>query len=595
MSLIALHQRSKYLQAVVGLTSTLECLERLTAGEELTAPGNVPCELVDDLVASITKSAAGLCNQGRHLRAIIEAEPECVKMLDVAGNLLEMNSAGLRMIEADSFEQIRGANVSALLHPDWKEPFLKMHRAVMRGESHRLIFQLVGLKGTQRWMETHAVPLRNADGEVVHLAITHDISKRKQQELELIEAKERAEAYSASKTNFLANMSHELRTPLTAVLGYVDVLSLEDCSPEEHISSIETIRGSANHLLALISDVLDVSKVEAEMVEIECLPMNPADLICEVADSLRAQVESQGIGLTVKLEEPLAAEITTDPLRLRQILTNLLGNAIKFTRHGEVSVKLSCPPATSAGATGLASLRLSVSDTGIGIAPSAIDTLFTAFTQAESSTTRNFGGTGLGLTISQRLAVMMGGSILVESELGKGSEFTLVLEVQASMKEATCPVVQNSPPAALPKRASSAKQELPGFCARVLLVEDNTINRKVLCKLLESLGVEVEQAGDGQKCVDMARQSIQSKHPYDLILLDMHMPVMDGYEAAEILRTEHYPTPIVALTASAMDDDRGRCLAAGCDDYVTKPIRREQLHAALTRHLETTLGHPSRR
>lgn len=281
-------------------------------------------------------------------------------------------------------------------------------------------------------METHAVPLYRAKGEVVHLAITHDITERKQQQLELVKAKERAEASNAAKTQFLANMSHELRTPLAAVLGYVDVLSLDDCSPADQELSIRTIRDSSNHLLALISDILDVSKIEAEMVELDCLPFNPADFIYVVSDSLRASAETHGIGLKIMFEEPLAAEITSDPLRLRQILTNLLGNAIKFTSHGEVRVVLSCPPAASAGAGGLSSLRLRVSDTGIGIAPGAIDSLFTAFTQADNSTTRRYGGTGLGLTISQRLAGMLGGSIRVQSELGKGSEFTLALEVPAS-------------------------------------------------------------------------------------------------------------------------------------------------------------------
>jgi PAS domain S-box-containing protein len=593
VSFVALHQWSRYRQAVGGLASTLAFLRRMKAGEKHRGPGGFSCARVDDLVSGIAETAAGLGDQGRHLRAMIEAEPECVKTLDISGKLLEMNAAGLRMIEADSFEQVRGADVFDLVHPDWTEAFMEMHMAVMSGESRRLIFKVIGLKGTERWMETHAVPLRNAEGEVVHLAITHDITKRKQQELDLIEAKERAEASSASKTAFLANMSHELRTPLTAVLGNVEVLSLDDCRPEEQRSSIETIRGSANHLLALISDILDVSKIEAEMVELECLPLNPTDLICEVADSLRASAESQGTELKVTLEEPLTAEITSDPLRLRQILTNLLGNAIKFTRRGEVSVSLSCPPATTLGSAGLSSLRLRVSDTGIGIAPSAIDTLFTAFTQADNSTTRSYGGTGLGLTISQHLADMLGGSILVESELGKGSEFTLALEVRASTEVAACRVLPSSPPAALPKHAPGPKQNLPGFCARILLVEDNPVNRKVLSRLLESLGVEVEQAVNGQEGLDMARQSVHSQDPYDLILLDMHMPVMDGYEAAGILRGEHYPAPIVALTASAMDDDRGRCLAAGCDDYVTKPIQREQLHTALAKHLETKLKNVS--
>jgi two-component system CheB/CheR fusion protein len=585
VSLVALRQWFKYLQAVKGLTSTLEDLRRLKAGETRLVPSDLSSTRVKTLVSSIAEHTTGLGNQGRHLTAMIEAEPECVKTLDASGALLSMNLAGLRMIEAESMEQVRGANVFGLLHPDWHEPFREMHKAVMRGESRQLIFKLVGLKGAQRWMETHAVPLRSMEGELVHLAVTHDITKHKQQEFDLIKAKEHAEASNASKSSFLANMSHELRTPLTAILGYVDVLSQDDCSQQEQDFGFETIQGSANHLLALISDILDVSKIEADMIELECLPFNPSGLVHEIVNSMGARAEMQGIGLSVSVEEPITSTAWSDPLRLRQIVTNLLGNAIKFTHQGAVRVHLDCPPQAPGSDSDLSQLRIRVSDTGVGIAASALDTLFKAFTQANSSTTRQFGGTGLGLTISHRLASMLGGAIGVKSELGKGSEFSLTLELRVA-REIAAPIrVAYSPPAALPTQAAPSKQALQGFNARVLLVEDNPVNRKVLRRILETMGLQVEEAVNGYEAVEMSRQTLRCNDSYDLIFLDMHMPVMDGYAAARILKSEEYPAPIVALTASALEDDRDRCLAAGCDDYVTKPIQRELLHGVLARYL----------
>lgn len=516
-----------------------------------------------ETIASIGRR---LSAQSRHFSAIVSAEPECVKVVDRDGSLLEMNPAGLGMIAAPSLEKVQGNCVFDLVVPEHRAAFIEMHEAVIAGESRSLTFQIQGLDGKQHWMDTRAVPLTDSKGRTVHLAITREVTERKRQEDETREARERAEAASLAKSGFLANMSHELRTPLTTILGYASLLEEEDELNNEQSSALHEIVGSAQHLLALISDVLDVSKIEAGHLEVETLPCDLSAIARRVTEGMRPAASEKGISLELTCDEDLPRTVLSDPIRIRQITDNLVSNAVKFTSTGGVHVRVSS--SREGVAAGRVAVRISVEDSGVGVKPDELDRLFSPFQQADSSTTRRFGGTGLGLSISRHLARLMGGDVQASSVAGQGSTFTLTMEVDEI---------------ALPAAAAGPKGGRQAYSGRVLVVEDNAINQKVLGKLLERRGLEVEVAGDGREGQDMAERA---EAPYDLILMDMHMPVQDGYTTTRMLKENGHPAPVVALTASAMAEDRRRCLDAGCDDYLSKPVDTVALDRMLTAFLK---------
>ena len=533
----------------------------------------------DQHLHTISSIGRRLAARSRHLSAIIEAEPECVKIVDAEGHLVEMNPAGLSMIAANSLKQIQGLPVSQLVTSEHRAAFMELHRAVISGEERSLTFEIEGLDGKRHWMDTRAVPLADSQGRLVHLAITREVTARKQQEDETRQARERAEAASRAKSDFLANMSHELRTPLTAILGYSDILRAETDADDEQDAALKAIYGSAEHLLALISDVLDVSKIEAGHVVCEAVPTDFAQIIHQVVEGMRPRAEAKGLSLDLIWDDAVPPAINTDPVRVRQILDNLLSNAIKFTSEGGVIVRLRAERRATDGAA--TRISILVKDTGIGIEEGAVERLFFPFQQADSSTTRKFGGTGLGLSISRQLARLMGGDVTAESTPGMGSTFIFTL----TASEASLPVSDAQPPPAVGRVAT--------FTGRVLVVEDNPVNRKLLCKLLERRGLEVELAKDGLEGFEMADASERSGRPYDLVLLDMHMPVQDGYTTARQLKGEGYGRPVVALTASAMAEDRRRCLDAGCDDYLPKPVDASDLNGILARYLAPSSAAPA--
>lgn len=582
-------QRTCAITALDQVHAALEAIERdappTQAGSERTGP-------FEERVAAICDIARRLAGHRRHLGAIIESEPECVKTVAADGSLIDMNPAGIEMIGADSIEQVRGVMVEELLAPGWAAPFQEMHDAVLNGESRTLVFEIIGLKGRRRWMETHAVPLSDSEGNTIQLAITRDISERRRQESELREARDRAEAASRTKSEFLANMSHELRTPLTAILGYAELLDDGESSVQEQERGLRAIHGSADHLLSLISDILDISKIEANRLELESLPCDVAALTRDVVESMRVGAEERDISLDVDIDARVPKRILTDPMRVRQVFANLVGNAIKFTGEGGVRVELDALP--EGDAIDPQRLTIRVIDTGLGIDSGALAKLFTPFTQADNSTTRRFGGTGLGLSISRRLARLLGGDVVATSEPGVGSTFTFVLDltpenlVAMDGVEASQPTLPDHrhPLAALPSGRPRTSQPATMYDGRVLLVEDNPVNRRVLRTMLERLGLDVVEAEDGEQGFQLAIESLRASEPFALVLLDMHMPVQDGYTTANLLRDEGYPVPVVALTASAMSNDRALCLEAGCDDYASKPVQGEALGRIVARYLE---------
>jgi signal transduction histidine kinase/CheY-like chemotaxis protein len=393
---------------------------------------------------------------------------------------------------------------------------------------------------------------------------------------ELEQSTAKAETAVRLKGQFLANMSHEIRTPMNAIIGMAELLLDDDLTPTQR-ESAETVRDSADALLRVIDDILDLSKIEAGKLTFETLNFDLRATVKGVTDTLALRASAKGLDLAVSIAADVTTFLRGDPGRLRQVLLNLVGNAIKFTPRGQVTVLVTQESETGTHAV----LRFSVRDTGIGIAPEAQQRLFDAFTQADGSTTRRYGGTGLGLAISKQMIGLMGGAIRIESSPGAGSTFWFTCRLE---KQATGAYCQFPPPA---DRRDGLAPNVPGRIdrrksgVRILLVEDNVVNQRVALRVLNKLGYTVDPAANGREAVEAA-----SRVRYDLILMDCQMPEMDGYEAtAQIRRLEAATrrTPIVAMTAHAMQGDREKCLEAGMDDYVAKPFRADALGAVLRR------------
>lgn len=428
-----------------------------------------------------------LADSEMQLRTIIENEPECVKVLAPDGSVLQMNRAGLDMIEAESIDQVRGHQVSTIVSPEHRAAFSDLNERVNRGESGILEFEVVGLKGGHRWLETHAVPLRNASGTIIGLlGVTRDITEKKAaiEELErhrhhleklvaartneLLIAKEAAEAANRAKSTFLANMSHELRTPMNAIMGMTNLVLRHIEDPKLHNQLIK-IEQASQHLLHVINDILDISKIEAERLMLEHVSFKLGEVLENLISLIGHKVQERHLELVVDLK-PEVAHLTLlgDPIRFGQILLNLTGNALKFTEHGSITVRASQLENTAENVL----LRIEVQDTGIGIGPEDQKRLFTAFEQADGSMTRRYGGTGLGLAISKRLVELMGGEIGVQSRPGVGSTFWFTVR----LGKTDGGFISSAPTLSL---QSADERLLEGYAGtRVLLAEDEPINQR---------------------------------------------------------------------------------------------------------------------
>jgi signal transduction histidine kinase/ActR/RegA family two-component response regulator/Pyruvate/2-oxoacid:ferredoxin oxidoreductase delta subunit len=442
--------------------------------------------------------------------------------------------------------------------------------------------------GNDKWLYFTAVTIKDATGNVVGAVETvEDITKRRLTEIQLAKSQQAAESANRAKSAFLANMSHEIRTPMTAILGHLDLMSEElakgslPVQPEVG-NSLGVISRNANHLLQLIDDILDLSKIEAGKIDIEITNCSPCRIVAEVVSLMQVRAVAKGLSLDVEYATAIPEHIRTDPTRLRQILINIIGNAVKFTDTGGVCIVVALERRQDSSI-----LQIRIVDCGIGMSQETLRELFQPFTQADASTSRKFGGSGLGLTISKRLAELLGGDIVVESVPGKGSTFTIsvptgcldgirMLEHPDGVQS---PSTEEETPNATPNPMLLAGR-------RVLLAEDGRDNQRLFTFLLKRLGADVAVAENGQAAVELAIASRDAGPPFDLILMDMQMPILDGYQATQRLRAEDWSGPIIALTAHAMLDDRQKCLDAGCNDYLAKPIDHNRFRQILAQYVE---------
>ena len=498
--------------------------------------------------------------------AILNQIGDGCAVVDLRGNYVFTNDAFCRMFNFQKSNLI-GANFKEAIGQERVDTIRTLFQEVYRtGQTGQLEYQVFP-QGREPMFIDQSVSLeRDAGGQPVgFVSIARDCTARKLAEQDADRARRAAEEASRAKSEFLANMSHEIRTPMNGIIG-MSALALDMALTPEQADCISTVKSSAESLLTILNDILDFAKIESRKLDLERIPFSPAEVMTRAARLFALQAAGKRVGLDLAIDPVVPASLMGDPTRLRQIATNLIGNAVKFTERGSVSVSATLDPVDGAGVA----LHLRVADTGIGIAADQRAEIFDPFRQADGSTTRRFGGTGLGLTISATLVALMGGRIWVDSEPGAGSTFHVVLPFDVADRGTAAPTL---PPAT----AVSA----PSRPVRILVVEDNAVNQRVAAGLLGRRGHAVTLAHDGAEALDRL-----DRETFDVVLMDLQMPIMSGIEATAAMRARERAAGsgrvrIVAMTAHAMAGDRERCLNAGMDGYVSKPIVPQQLFAAV--------------
>ncbi|MEO1534573.1 MAG: response regulator [Planctomycetota bacterium] len=510
--------------------------------------------------------ARAMDGEVRRLSLVARYTSNVVIITDCDQNIVWVNHA-FTELTGYTIDEAIGRRPGDLLQYDDTSPTTRaaIREALRQGEGYRGEILNVSKTGKPYWVRLDIQPVRDRSGRVTEfVAVESDLTQEKEQQRLLSEAVLAAEHASESKSRFLSGMSHEIRTPLNGIIGFADLLrsNANDGDAELQAEWIEVIHGSAQHLLALLNDVLDLSKLDAEQMEVVLAPSDPRSLVEGAANLLQSRAHELGISLEVFVDDAVPISIRTDATRLRQIVMNLVSNAVKFTHRGSVSVEVSMVEA--AGAT--PRMRVAVRDTGIGIAPEQIGKLFVPFQQADHTVAEEFGGTGLGLSISRALANRLGGDITVASAEGVGSCFTLEIEAPSSTEDDHVATPCNHE--AEPDRAHEGVLE----GRRVLVIDDVSANRDIARIVLSRAGAEVTTAEDGEQALRFAEAA-----SFDLVLMDIQMPRMNGMEATRRLRASGCRAPVLALTAFSSGADRDECLRAGMDDFLPKPFEPAML------------------
>jgi PAS domain S-box-containing protein len=549
--------------AVVSVTALRDAQDAII-GYLLIGTDNTARRLVE---AEQQKLDQRLRDQQFYTRSLIESNIDALATTDPSGIITDVNK---------QMEALTGCTRDELIGAPFKGYFTDPERAeagikLVLSEKKVTDYELTAraLDGKQTVVSYNATTFYDRARTLQGVfAAARDVTERKRVEAELQQAKAMAETASRAKSDFLASMSHEIRTPMNAIVGIADLLAKTPLSPVQD-KYVQIFRRAGDNLLNLINDILDLSKVEASQLELERTRFSLNDLLEKAREMVAVRAQEKGLTLVCEIASTVPTDLVGDPTRLRQVLLNLLGNAIKFTESGEVALRVT--PDANASVPG--ALRFTISDTGIGIPGEKLSAVFERFTQADSSTTRSYGGSGLGLTISKRLVELMGGRIWVESGVGKGSVFSFAvpLEIWSGATRRVETPVGTGP-------------ELPLPALSILLVEDSTDNRTITVAYLQDTPYQVDIAANGA----VGYEKFTAGH-YDLVLMDRQMPVMDGLTATRAIRAweqanHQPPTPIIALTASALKGDQEKCVAAGCTAYLTKPIKQQVLLQAIKAH-----------
>jgi PAS domain S-box-containing protein len=545
--------------AVVSVTALRDAQDTII-GYLLIGTDNTARKLVE---AEQQKLDQRLRDQQFYTRSLIESNIDALMTTDPSGIITDVNKQMEALTGCSRDELIGAPFKDCFTDPERAEAAIKLVLSVKKVTDYELTAR--ARDGKQTVVSYNATTFYDRSRTLQGVfAAARDVTERKRVEAELQQAKAAAEHASQAKSDFLASMSHEIRTPMNAIMGVADLLAKTDLSAAQQ-KYVRIFRRAGDNLLDLINDILDLSKVEASQLELERIGFSLKEKLEKVMEMVAPRAKEKGLTLVCEIGPDVPDDVVGDPTRLRQVLLNLLGNAIKFTQSGQVSLRAApCHEPSSS----ILPLRFTftVADTGIGIPGDKLDKVFERFTQADSSTTRRFGGSGLGLTISKRLVELMGGRIWAESEVGHGTAFafTVPLEIWAA----------NNRPAPV-SIGTGPKLPLPAL--RILLADDSADNCTIMMAYLEHTPYRVEIASTGAIACEKFKEG-----NYDLVVMDWQMPVMDGLSATRAIRAwelanDRHPTPIVALTASASKGDKEKCLAAGCTAFLTKPIKQEVL------------------
>ncbi len=532
----------------------------------------VSCLEVNINITDSKKAEEALRKSKERFRLLYERSPLGYQSLDADGNLIEVNPAWFSLLGYERQEVI-GRPFADFLASGFPELFKERFPCFKAaGEARSVPFVMVRKDGSHIDVEIDGKIGYNPDGSFKQThCVLHDVTKRKQAEERLQEAKQQAEAANIAKSQFLANMSHEIRTPMSVITGFADLLISEE-GPDEQKYYVDLIQKAGKSLLRIIDEILDVSRIESGKLEIKIEDCSLGELLDGIEVMMQPLAREEGLQFGVFRVGNLPATIQTDSGRVRQCLINLIGNAIKFTKRGHVHLKVSADDIQ-----GTPCLRFDVEDTGIGIPQDKHVAVYETFSQADGSHTRQYGGTGLGLTITKQLAQLLGGNLSFTSQEGKGSVFSLVIPAGVDAESSALSGADEQTNEAATKSVITDNLH---FSGKVLVADDAESSQILAQKILERYGLEVVIVDNGTEAVEKARQE-----SFDLILMDIQMPGLNGLEATKKLREEGITTAIAALTAYAMPEDRDKCMAAGCDDYISKPIDQDELRRVLKKYV----------